>query len=103
MATEAPERIDDETVGKASERLAAMGITSSSSAPPAPAPAQRVRKPRSDAGTRRATPAPGMVTLELEIPVSEAHELLGYMLRTGKSGVAHQLVDAIAKASATAD
>ena len=60
----------------------------------------RQRSRRSDAGKSRpkVQPAPGTVAVRFECSVGEAHDLLGYMLRTGKTAVAHHLVDALAKA-----
>ena len=61
----------------------------------APAPARRTRKPR----TPKAAPSPGAIIVKLELSASEAEAMLGYLIRTGLTSAAHQVVDAIAKAA----
>jgi hypothetical protein len=59
----------------------------------APAKPKRQRGPN-----KPKTATPGEVTLKITCSVSDATDLLGYMVRNQHPEIAHQLIDALAKA-----
>lgn len=96
---------DTETMDTATERVnavlhpASQATTAPNGAAPAEKP-QRQRRQRSDVGTTRVKhePTPGMVTVKFECSIAEGTDLLGFFVRTGRTQIAHSLVDALAKA-----
>ena len=100
------EKLDQETVNTASDRVnrvlhpAADKAPEAAQGPAEPAPT-RQRAERSDKGKPKPKPAPGTVVLKQELTIPEAIDAVCQALRNGKTEFAHTLVDAIGKAQKT--